>query len=289
MYTPIRGSYARGNEDTENLSPMPLSKPCKPLSPFVSKLHMLLQDPKYFDVIQWTKDGRALVIPEMEAFKKHVLETDNDIFKTKNFTSFVRQLNLYGFRKIPVNCNKDPTINMHFEHPSFRRDRPDLMPLVHRTYVSNKKRSLQQNFQDFSTPKRLHLDGQTVFEEKSPFGSNSSVMLLSKHGSWSAVNMKLDSSGDRSHSEWSEEETSRDLTNSQTQQSQEHDYALPVYQDGIRVVGQLDERFTFDYLYRKFQDEQEVVRTLLNMRYMQPLGQSQCMNLGLNDYDKPLH
>jgi len=111
----------------------------KPLSPFISKLRFLLNGTsKHRNAIHWSSDGRRIVITDVETFKKSVLEdgdTNNKdvMFKTKNFTSFVRQLNLYGFRKVPSNGKSDPTTNMRFEHIHFRKERPDLMQYVQRT------------------------------------------------------------------------------------------------------------------------------------------------------------
>lgn len=117
-----------------------LTRKSKPLSPFISKLRFLLNTSKHHDAIHWSTDGRSIVITDIDTFKQSVLDSEGDMFKTRNFTSFVRQLNLYGFRKIPTNGKTDPMTNMRFEHVHFRRERPDLMQLVHRTCLTQKRR-----------------------------------------------------------------------------------------------------------------------------------------------------
>ena len=64
-------------------------------------------------IISWTKDGNSFVIFNIEAFVKILPK----YFKTKNYSSFVRQLNLYNFHKI-----KNPEGNIEFGHEKFRRD-----------------------------------------------------------------------------------------------------------------------------------------------------------------------
>lgn len=117
-----------------------LTRKSKPLSPFISKLRFLLNTANHQDAIHWSADGLSIVITDIETFKQSVLDNEGDMFKTRNFTSFVRQLNLYGFRKVPSNGKTDPTTNMRFEHVHFRRERPDLMQLVHRTCLTHKRR-----------------------------------------------------------------------------------------------------------------------------------------------------
>lgn len=119
----------------------PSSSPkLRPLSPFIAKLKVLLSENKYQDAIRWSGNGEAIVIFDADTFKRIVLDKTAEMFKTKNFTSFVRQLNLYGFRKVPTSGKSDPNKNMKFEHPNFTRSKPQMMHLVQRTCPSTKKR-----------------------------------------------------------------------------------------------------------------------------------------------------
>ena len=66
---------------------------------FINKLYGLLEtnhsgDPN--QSIYWGGDGRCFVIPERKVFHSTMKET----FNLTNYSSFIRQLNIYGFRKI---------------------------------------------------------------------------------------------------------------------------------------------------------------------------------------------
>ena len=112
----------------------------KPLSPFISKLRFLLSCRKHEHAIHWSGDGRSIIITDVDIFRNSVLLNQTEMFKTRNFTSFVRQLNLYGFRKVPSNGRGVCGSNMRFEHAHFRRDRPELMQFVQRSCFSTAKK-----------------------------------------------------------------------------------------------------------------------------------------------------
>lgn len=99
--------------------------------------------------IFWDSQGDTIII-NRHLFEKQVLSPgsptlDNaDAFKTTNYSSFVRQLNLYGFRKIDP-ADKDNTKPKgdsvpydHFYNPSFKRNHPELVATLRRLTVINK-------------------------------------------------------------------------------------------------------------------------------------------------------
>uniref|UniRef100_A0A0D9VRF0 HSF-type DNA-binding domain-containing protein n=1 Tax=Leersia perrieri TaxID=77586 RepID=A0A0D9VRF0_9ORYZ len=66
------------------------------VAPFLTKVYDMVSDPATDEVISWGEGGGSFVVRDSHAF-------ENDLhrhFKHRNFTSFIRQLNTYGFRKV---------------------------------------------------------------------------------------------------------------------------------------------------------------------------------------------
>ncbi|CAM8924970.1 unnamed protein product [Rhodiola kirilowii] len=66
-------------------------------TPFLTKTYQLVDDLSIDSIISWNEDGTAFVIWNPAEFARDVLPK---YFKHNNFSSFVRQLNTYGFRKV---------------------------------------------------------------------------------------------------------------------------------------------------------------------------------------------
>ncbi|KAF7206615.1 heat shock factor protein 5 [Nothobranchius furzeri] len=105
---------------------------------FPAKLWVMANDPTN-GAVSWSSSGEGLVI-DQSLFESQILSPHNT-FKTANFTSIVRQLNLYGFKKkdMPTVTN-DSTSTHFYDNPNFKRGHPELLVNLKRLTVSNKAR-----------------------------------------------------------------------------------------------------------------------------------------------------
>lgn len=67
---------------------------------FVSKLFEIFSDGTHGGVCCWGRDGTTILIQGISDFEQKVLP---GYFKHNNYTSFVRQLNMYDFHKTVAN------------------------------------------------------------------------------------------------------------------------------------------------------------------------------------------
>ncbi|KAF7289492.1 HSF-DOMAIN domain-containing protein [Mycena chlorophos] len=132
--SPIDGSSGSGDDakiPVPNLVPA-LSKPMA-TNNFVTKLYQMINDPKSSHFIAWTELGTSFVVSNVGEFSRSILGSH---FKHNNFSSFVRQLNMYGFHKINRTPRAQRTTSdaqtWEFSHHKFLRGRPDLLDEIKR-------------------------------------------------------------------------------------------------------------------------------------------------------------
>ena len=82
---------------------------------FLKKVFSILEGNSFSAYISWSDDGRSLIIKKPTDFADEVLP---QFFKHSNFSSFIRQLNMYKFKK-SKNCAYDHI----YSHPMFQRGR----------------------------------------------------------------------------------------------------------------------------------------------------------------------
>ena len=85
------------------------SKKALSANSFLIKLYEILTNDEFNHTIKWTEEGKSFEINNYQSFVNEILPK---YFKHKNFSSFIRQLNMYDFHKVPGDC-------YIFSHPLF--------------------------------------------------------------------------------------------------------------------------------------------------------------------------
>jgi len=89
-------------------------------------------------ISSWSEDGETFIVKQPEIFEKQIIP---QFFKHSKFSSFVRQLNFYGFRKIKftdtikidAQLEKETRNFWRFKHENFVKGKPELLGEIKRS------------------------------------------------------------------------------------------------------------------------------------------------------------
>ncbi|XP_010269762.1 PREDICTED: heat stress transcription factor B-3-like [Nelumbo nucifera] len=147
--------------------------------PFLLKTYMLVENPATDDIISWNAEGTAFVVWQPAEFARDLLPT---LFKHSNFSSFVRQLNTYGFRKVVAS-------RWEFYNDLFRRGQRELLSEIRR------RKAWRSKVHPVAPPV------QAAVQESDEERGSTSTSSSSGHGSLFDENKRLKRENDMLNSE----------------------------------------------------------------------------------------
>lgn len=133
--------------------------PSLPKLNFPTKLHLILSNPEYDDIICWLPHGRAWRVQQQDRFEAEVLPK---FFHHSKFTSFSRQVTGWGFTRIASGRDFGA-----YYHELFLRDAPELCRKMERP---SKTESLER--------KQVAPSSPPDFYQMSPVSTNETTHTL---------------------------------------------------------------------------------------------------------------
>ncbi|CAJ1962011.1 unnamed protein product [Sphenostylis stenocarpa] len=158
------------------------------LPPFLGKTYDMVDDPSTNSIVSWSATNKSFIVWNPPEFSKDLLPR---FFKHSNFSSFIRQLNTYGFRKI------DPEL-WEFANEGFVRGQPHLLKNIHRRKPVH-SHSLQ-NIQVQGTSPLTESERQSFKDEIQKLKNEKEQLLreLERHEQdWKMYEVQLQYSNDR--------------------------------------------------------------------------------------------
>ncbi|KAG8499026.1 hypothetical protein CXB51_005406 [Gossypium anomalum] len=109
-------------------------------APFLTKTYQLVDDPTTDKIVSWGEDDTTFVVWRPPEFARDLLP---NYFKHNNFSSFVRQLNTYGFRKIVPD-------RWEFGNEFFKKGEKQLLCEIHRRKISQPQVAINHHYHSHS-------------------------------------------------------------------------------------------------------------------------------------------
>ncbi|XP_074902953.1 heat shock factor protein 2 isoform X1 [Buteo buteo] len=174
--------------------PPPQQQPPQPQPPpsasagvpaFLSKLWALVGEAPSNQLITWSQNGQSFLVLDEQRFAKEILPK---YFKHNNMASFVRQLNMYGFRKVVhvesgiVKLERDGPVE--FQHPYFKQGREDLLEHIKRKVSSSRPEENKIRQEDIS---KIISSAQKVQIKQETIESRLSALKRENESLWREV------------------------------------------------------------------------------------------------------
>ncbi|KAK7291111.1 hypothetical protein RIF29_06007 [Crotalaria pallida] len=122
-------------------------------APFLTKTYQLVDDPNTNHIVSWGEDDTTFVVWRPPEFARDLLP---NYFKHNNFSSFVRQLNTYGFRKIVPD-------RWEFANDFFKKGEKHLLCEIHRRKTAQPQQVATNNYHHHPLSSPMGLNNVPTF------------------------------------------------------------------------------------------------------------------------------
>ncbi|KAG5895481.1 hypothetical protein JTB14_011179 [Gonioctena quinquepunctata] len=167
----------------------PLSENASNIPAFLGKLWKMVNDPTTDHLICWSAAGNSFVIQNQAQFWYELLPL---YYKHNNMSSFVRQLNMYGFHKMStvengtMDSDKD---EIQFFHRYFQKDQPELLRNIKRKVTTTKSENSVQNVMKNDDIAKVLIDVKNLHGHQSSVDSQLSAMKQENAVLWRELAM----------------------------------------------------------------------------------------------------
>jgi len=171
-----------------------LDMPMKVVPAFLSKLWKMVENPDTDYLISWTEGGASFIIKNQTQFAQSLLPY---YYKHSNMASFIRQLNMYGFRKVisaDSGALKGEKEEQEFSHPFFLHGQEHLLDQIKRKVSTAVSRNSQGFVPSVGTERvtQLLTEVEYVKNKQADMDGRLAVMRNENDALWGEVmNLRL--------------------------------------------------------------------------------------------------
>jgi len=160
--------------------------PAASVPAFLSKLWKMVDNPESDDLVAWTNSGSSFVILDQMQFSKMILPY---YYKHSNISSFIRQLNMYGFHKISgveSGSLKSEEESLEFAHQFFLRGQEGLLDNIKRK-VKMKIKSDPYSLSDMEKVNNVLSEVEQIKERQESIEERISAVQFENEALWNEV------------------------------------------------------------------------------------------------------
>ncbi|CAD8060403.1 unnamed protein product [Paramecium primaurelia] len=143
------------NQDINELPALKVNVPS-----FLLKTYEILENPSLSHIITWNQEGNSFIVLNSHELASKVLA---NYFKHKNYPSFLRQLNMYSFKKTKNNYGQS-----EFRHKWFRRGLKSMLQYIRRRNQEDSENKIEiknTNNQEIDNYKQEHDEMKKLVRE----------------------------------------------------------------------------------------------------------------------------